>query len=396
VPKKIKSSANKWLLTEDIRMKNKMKTRRQFIKTTTLLFGSMTLGCRPSAKNHYSIIHSLSMPEEGEEHERTWMSFVANDYIWLKKQIPEVKRNLALIAITIAKYEPVSVLISRQDYDEGTSMFGNLTENQFPIEFVEFSTDDLWLRDTAPIFVVGEDRNKYAIDFNFNGWGEKQEHSQDSKVARFIVQKSKSILQKTNLVLEGGCFEVDGYGTAIITKSCVINNNRNPQLNQEQIEKELKLLLGLRKIIWLEGIKGKDITDGHTDFYARFTKQGEVIVSRDNYKGSYDYDVTRDNINILQNSTDADGNRLNVIIIDTPNIISEEYGVNDFAAGYIGYYLCNNAVIMQSFGDEEMDNIARRTLEGVFPNRVVEQIAINGIASGGGTIHCTTQQEIKI
>ncbi len=237
---------------------------------------------------------------------------------------------------------------------------------------------------------------KIAIDFNFNGWGNKQKHNKDKKVARFIAEYSGATLQTTDVVLEGGCFEVDGHGTAIMTKSCIINDNRNPHLSQIEIEEELKRLLGLRKIIWLEGVKGKDITDGHTDFYARFIRPGEVIVSRDNYKDGYDYQVTRDNIQHLSTATDADGRALKLHIVDTPDIINERFGINDFAAGYIGYYVCNGAVIAQKFGDERTDQEAKKILEQAFPDRIIEQISIDGIASGGGSIHCATQQEIAV
>lgn len=271
-----------------------------------------------------------------------------------------------------------------------------MVSRPFPIELIEFEVNDLWLRDTGPTFVTKGDGEKIAIDFNFNGWGNKQEHSLDKHVAKFIAKQSRAILEKTNLVLEGGCFEVDGYGTAILTKSCVLNKNRNPHLNQHQVEQELKALLGLKKIIWLEGIKGKDITGGHTDFYARFTRPGKVIVSRDNDRTSHDYKVTRQNISILQKSDDATGNKLKLLILDTPEIINEQFGVSDFAAGYIGYYVCNGAVISQKFGDKLADERAKRILQQSFPERIVEQIAIDGIASGGGSIHCATQQEIKV
>jgi len=361
----------------------------------SLLSGGLVLSNSVFAKNDSDMV-TLSMPEESEPHKRTWMAFVANDYIWSKQQIPEVKRNLALIARTIAKYEPVSMLVSLDDYEEALSLLSGLDAHNHPIELVEFETDDLWLRDTAPTFVKGSDGNKYGINFNFNGWGEDQEHSQDAKVADFISTEAHAIIEQAGLVLEGGCFEVDGAGTAIMTKSCIINDNRNPCISQEDIEQELEALLGLRKIIWLEGIKGKDITDGHTDFYARFIKPGEVMVSRDNYEESFDYDITRDNIEVLKNSVDADGNKLNLTIIDTPDIINEKFGVDDFAAGYIGYYVCNGAVIAQKFGDKKADARCKAILEKAFPDRVVEQIAIDGIASGGGSIHCATQQEIKI
>ena len=80
-----------------------MLTRRHFIKNISLLSGGLILSKGAFAKNAITSV-LLSMPEESEPHERTWMSFVANDYIWSKRQIPEVKRNLALIATTIAKY----------------------------------------------------------------------------------------------------------------------------------------------------------------------------------------------------------------------------------------------------------------------------------------------------
>ena len=111
---------------------------------------------------------------------------------------------------------------------------------------------------------------------------------------------------------------------------------------------------------------------------------------------SFDYEVTRRNIEELKNATDADGNKLNITIVDTPKIINEDYGIDDFAAGYIGYYVCNNAVIMQKFGDRKADNNAKAIIGEMFPDRTIEQISIDAIASGGGSIHCATQQEPKL
>ncbi|CAA6825971.1 MAG: Agmatine deiminase (EC [uncultured Sulfurovum sp.] len=274
-------------------------------------------------------------------------------------------------------------------------LLGDLNSYDFSIELVEFETNDLWLRDMEPTFVTNESGKKAAINFNFNGWGEDQIHDKDEKVAAFIAEQSNVEIIQTDLVLEGGCFEIDGKGTAIMTESCILNDNRNPNKSKAEVETELKSLLGLEKIIWLKGIKGKDITDGHTDFYARFAKPGVVIVSRDTDPDSYDKVVTEDNIKVLQSATDKDGNPLEIIVIDTPEIISEEFGTKDFAAGYIGYYVCNGAIIAQKFGDEVADKEAKDALQKVFPNYTIEQIAINGIASGGGSIHCATQQEPK-
>jgi len=368
-----------------------MTSRRHFLKASSLMLGSLMFENQSLATPSFS----LFMPDESHPHKRTWMAFVANGSIWSRQQIPEVKKNLALIANTVAKYEPVSVLVAAKDYREAERLL-KPTQHNYPIELIEFAIDDLWLRDTGPTFVTNQKGEKIAIDFNFNGWGNKQKHDRDAKVAKFIAQQSGAILEQTDMVLEGGCFEVDGHGTAILTKSCVLNDNRNPHLTQKNIEQELKALLGLKKIIWLDGVKGKDITDGHIDFYARFTKPGEVLVSRDNYQDSHDYKITRENIERLSHSSDAYGNKLKLTVIDTPNRINETFGVNDFAAGYIGYYVCNGAVIAQKFGDEKADHQAKKLLQQAFPDRVIEQIAIDGIASGGGSIHCATQQEIAV
>ena len=369
-----------------------MLTRRQLLKTAPLFTGGLLLGCGAARSSAPIGDLQLMMPEESEPHKRTWMAFVANDYVWSRRQVPAVKQDLIRLAKTIAKYEPVSMLVAPEDYEEADYLLREPSPH--PIEMVEFATDDLWLRDTGPTFVRGSDGQKYAIDFNFNGWGNKQEHELDAQVARFIADHTRTPIQETMLTLEGGSFEVDGKGTALLTKSSVLNNNRNPGLSQAEVEAELKRLLGLRKIIWLEGIRGEDITDAHIDFYARFTKPGEVIVSRENYEDSFDYDITRENIAALEEATDADGNRLNLLIVDTPEVFNETYGTRDFAAGYIGYYVCNGAVIMQKFGDEVADARAFETVAAAFPDRAIEQIAIDGIASGGGSIHCATQQEI--
>ena len=357
-----------------------------------MLFGAQSFASNISIQHKKNI--KLVMPEESDPHRRTWMAFVANDYIWSTKQIPQVKKDLIHVADTIAKYEPVAMLVNKHEYQEAAGMLRSLEKRRYSIELIPFPIDDLWLRDIGPTFVRNNKGEKVGIDFNFNGWGNKQEHKKDEKVAAFITKRVGAILQKSRLTLEGGCFEVDGHGSAIISKSCVLNDNRNPAYSQDEIENELKELLGLRKIIWLEGIKGKDITDGHTDFYARFVRKGVVAVSRENDPDFFDYQVTRENIAILRRSTDADGISLKLLILDTPSIVNEDFGIRDFAAGYIGYYVCNGAIIMQKFGDEFADLQAKKVLEEAFPSRVVEQISIDGIASGGGSVHCATQQEI--
>lgn len=264
------------------------------------------------------------------------------------------------------------------------------------VELIVCPPDDLWMRDVGPVFVVTEHGEKAAIDFNFNGWGQKQECDDDAEVASFVIRRAGVRRIQTDLVLDGGGIEIDGQGTAIITESCVLNENRNPGVSKAECEHELKRLLGLETIIWLPGIKGKDITDGHTDFYARFARPGVVMAAYDPNQKSFDHAVTRRHLEILRSATDAEGRKLEVLVLEGPSRVRPAFDRDDFSAGYINYYVCNGAVIAPEFGDVRTDAVAKRELQRVFPDREVVQINIDGIAAGGGGIHCTTQQEPKV
>ncbi|MFE3190745.1 agmatine/peptidylarginine deiminase [Nocardia sp. NPDC059240] len=345
-----------------------------------------TIGTQPSRVPHDN--RTWLMPEEGDPHVRTWMAFGPGEHVWGAELLPVVRGNLAAIAQTIARFEPVSMLVRPDEMDLAHGLLGDSK-----VELVPAALDDLWMRDTGPVFVKGNGVIA-GVDFNFNGWGGKQQHSQDAKVAEIVTGRAGVETLRTGLVLEGGGIEVDGQGTGLITESCVLNDNRNPGWSKVEVEAELKYLLGLEKIIWLPGIKGKDITDGHTDFYARFARAGVVVAGLDTDPDSYDHDVTQRHLEILRGATDVHGNTLQVEVIEGPTQVRPQYkNQKDFAAGYINFYVCNGAVIAPQFGDPDGDSAAKDTLERLFPGREVVQIDIDGIAAGGGGIHCATQQQ---
>lgn len=326
------------------------------------------------------------MPDEGERHTRTWMAFGATEAIWTADLLEEVQQNLADTALAIAAYEPVSMLVRSSEMRLAKDLVGS------DVELVEAELDDLWVRDTGPTFVRRGD-DLAGVDFNFNGWGGHQVHDLDATVARQITDEAGVDRLTTKLVLEGGALEVDGQGTALITESCVLNDNRNPGWSKQQVEAELRRLVGVRKVIWLPGIRDMDITDGHTDFYARFSEPGVVVAGLDNDPESYDYKVTRTHLAMLKEATDVAGKAVEVVTIPGPDKVRPEFASDDFASGYINFYVCNDAVIAPQFGDRKADSFAKGTLEDLFPDREVVQVAIDGIAAGGGGIHCATQQQ---
>jgi agmatine deiminase len=321
------------------------------------------------------------------------MSFGASADIWGDALLPDVQHNLAELARTIAKYEPVSMLVRRQDRATAERMVQGTN-----VTLVDAAVDDLWIRDTGPSFVVNTAKSGECagVQFNFNGWGNKQAHANDARVASVVADKAGVPMVRTPLVMEGGCIEVDGRGTAIVTESCVLNDNRNPGLGKLAYEAELKRILGVSHVIWLPGIKGRDITDGHTDFYARFAGPGVVLAGFDPDPQSYDHAVTKAHLQILRNAKDAQGKKLEVMVLQAPETFSKKYDAATFAAGYIGFYLCNGAVIAQKFGDAKADSASRLLLQQVFPGRVVEQLRMDAIAAGGGSVHCATQQQPKV
>ncbi|STQ90915.1 agmatine deiminase family protein [Iodobacter fluviatilis] len=363
-----------------------MTTRRHFLKQSLLVYGALA-GTSALSAFVTSGESSWRMPEEGEPHVATWMGFGPDKEIWGRRLQAGAQDNLATIASAISAFEPVNMLVCEEDYALAAKKCGA------GVKLIVRPMDDLWLRDTGAVFVKNAQGQRAAVNFNFNGWGNKQAHGQDAKVAGFMAGAVQQEMLTTSLVLEGGGIEVDGEGTAIITESCVLNANRNPKVSKAQCEAELKRLLGIHKIIWLPGIAGRDITDGHTDFYARFTSPGVVVAGFDADPSSYDHAVTKRHLEILRKATDAKGRKLKVVVLQGPSSVRSKFENKDFAAGYINFYVCNHAVIAPEFGDVKADRNTRDILRDLFPQREVVQLNIDAIAAGGGGIHCTTQQQ---
>nr|WP_250901854.1 MULTISPECIES: agmatine deiminase family protein [unclassified Dyella] len=333
------------------------------------------------------------MPDESHPHTRTFMAFGAQTAIW-KDFTPDVQACLGLVAGTIAEYEPVTILCREEELDLARELCGT-----YNTRFITTELDDIWMRDIGANFVIGSRSELGAVDFNFNGWGDKQEHDLDARVARLVGNDAGAEYIRSALTGEGGGIEVDGQGTAILNESCWVNRNRNPGWSRDQIEDELKSVLGLKKIIWLPGIKGKDITDAHVDFYARFVRPGVVVANLDNDPSSYDYAVTRKHLDILRNATDASGRRLEIHTLPPPEDLRKNRFTNGndaFAAGYINFVVVRGAVIAPQFGDAHADRYCRDLLQSLYPSYRIVQLNIDPIAAGGGGIHCVTHHQPQV
>ncbi|MFB6837170.1 agmatine/peptidylarginine deiminase [Streptomyces sp. NPDC056361] len=327
------------------------------------------------------------MPAEWESHARTFMSWPALASVW-EDDLPYVREDIARVARAISEFEAV-VMMARPD-----QMAGAQKACGSGVEVIALPVDDLWARDTVPVFVE-QDGKVEGVDFNFNGWGNKQTHNNDAQVGKLLLRKYGIPRVQAPLVAEGGSFETDGEGTLLITESSIVNDNRNPGKSRGEIEDELKDLLGMEKVIWLKGVRGEDITDAHVDSLVRFTAPGVILLDRafpgmpaDSWSRSSDQAMS-----VLSEATDARGREFEIIDLPQPDPDLVTGYTDDFLSTYANFYVGNDAVYMPKFGDKKADDRARGILQEQFPKREIVQLSIDTIATGGGGIHCATHDE---
>ncbi|MFE6272013.1 agmatine deiminase family protein [Streptomyces goshikiensis] len=324
---------------------------------------------------------------EWESHARTFMSWPALENVWYE-DLPAVRADIARVARAVGEYEPV-VMLARPDQQEAAQRACGSG-----VEVIALPVDDLWARDTVPVFVE-QDHKVLGVDLNFSGWGNKQEHRNDAQVGRLLLAKYGIERVRAPFVAEGGSFETDGEGTLLVTESSVVNKNRNPGKSRDQIEAELKSSLGIKKVIWLAGVRGQDITDAHVDSLVRFTAPGVVLLDQafpgsepDVWSRAADQART-----VFKEATDARGKRLEVVDLPQPDLDKITGRGDAFVSTYANFYVANGAVFMPRFGDARADDRAKGILQEHFPKRDIVPVKIDTIAGGGGGIHCSTHDE---
>src|SRR5256886_13665746 len=129
------------------------------------------------------------------------------------------------------------------------------------------------------------------------------------------------------MILEGGSIEVNGTGALLTSESCLLNENRNPNLKRDQIEQRLRDFLGVREVLWLgRGIEGDD-TDGHIDDLARFVRERVVVTVVEGERDSPNYQALQENRARLR-SMKIEGESLAVFDLPMPGrIVRGELGL---------------------------------------------------------------------
>jgi len=331
------------------------------------------------------------VPEEAVPHTQTWMSWPASTAIWGSSLLKKMQTDIATLARTIAKYEPITMIADGStNAANARSKIGNTV---YPVTVLStIPTNDMWMRDIGPVFRRNGSGGLNCIGLNFNGWGNHQTHAKDALVAERVADYMGLPITKATVVGEGGGVIHDGDGTLVATESCWVNSNRNPGKTRAQIETELLKLYGATKMIWCVGLKGQDITDDHIDATAQFVAPGKLVVHNPP-AGANDMWAkdARAIYNVLAAATDAKGRRLQITLLNQP--VHPRSTNPDLLPSYINYLVTNGAVINVNFGDSTTDSDTYAKLAGLYPGRTIEMLNLDNLYSGGGGIHCVTQQQ---
>jgi agmatine deiminase len=364
-----------------------MMTRRNSMKAMVAGFFAGSFGASSRAAGETARAAGYHMPLESVPHLRTFMQWPAVKSIYgSQDDLDAVREKIALIANSIAKFEPVVLLARPEQTEDATSYL------KHGVEIWPLAVQDLWCRDSGPTFVVNADGMLATSELNFNGWGDKQQHDDDAQIARLVSKKLGLPIFENAVKGEGGGVENDGEGTLLAHASCWVNANRNAG-TEEEVGTILCDALGAEKMIWAPGVVGADITDYHIDALARFVKPGQVLIQLPDkiIDGDPWSAAAFETYEVLKNATDAQSRKLDIVVIPEPiNIRSRSA---DFVSSYVNYFVCNGAVISAEFGDDKADEEAAKILGQLYPEREVISLNVDAIGESGGGIHCATQQQ---
>ena len=361
------------------------------------------------------------MPAEYEPHKGTILIWPKRPGSWIYGA-KKAREAFADVICAAAESETVYLLVEAGELDHAQMIIEAVRKEKnyqknYPVHYMEIASDDAWARDVGPTFVVNGQGQVRGIDWCFNAWGGicdglYADWEKDDKVASSFCRKTGYDLYDAHpFVLEGGAIHTDGEGTILVTESCLLSKGRNPQLSKEQIEEKLKAYLGAEKVLWLPRGIYLDETNEHVDNVCAFVGPAEVVLAWTDDPKDPQYPLSLETLQYLESQTDAKGRKITVHKLPIPDVPvcvtpedlegyvfeegedTREVGER-LAASYVNFYFSNGAVIMPAFGGKnaESDQRAAEILHSICPQREILPVYAGDILTGGGNIHCITQQ----
>lgn len=354
------------------------------------------------------------MPAEWERHNAVWLAWPYDDTTF-PGRVPIVEQRFVEIIKAVHASETVELLVlSQAMQDKVRAILASERIDFSKVNFHIVNFADVWTRDYGPTFLVNRREKSLGwVKWDYNGYGKADDPYfglvvKDNNVFNLVSLPGKKF--RPGIVLEGGGIEVNGQGTLITTEQCLLNPNRNPQLNRKQVEQYLKDYLGVAKIVWLKKGLFNDHTDGHIDDIVRFVGPNRIVSAYEDKTSDENFAAMDGNFQVLSNAVDQDGKPFEVIKLPMPHmryesIHSVHSGIGfenngpeqaeKAAVSYLNFYIGNAAVLVPIFHDPN-DKTALEIIQNCFPDREVVGIDCRDIIYGGGAIHCMTQQQPAI
>jgi len=333
-------------------------------------------------------------PAEWQPHRATWLSWPHKEASWPGK-IDTIYRPYCQFIKEVSVGEQVCINVA--DATMQAIAATHLIEagvDLANITFYHHPTNDAWCRDHGPSFLInpGADNQKLVVDWGYNAWGNKYPpYEQDDVIPSLVADALKLPVVHPGIVMEGGSVDFNGTGTVLTTTACLLNKNRNPQLNQGEIETYLFDYYGVSQVLWLgDGTVGDD-ADGHIDDITRFVNEATVVTVVETNRADENYAILQDNLKLLREMRLLNGKQLNIIELPMPTPV--EYEEQRLPASYANFYIANAAVVVPTYRDEQNDQKALDILSSCFPDRSVVGIDSTDIIWGLGSWHCLSQQE---
>ncbi len=332
------------------------------------------------------------MPAEWEPQEAVWLSWPHNRKSW-PGQFRPVPEAFATFVAAISRFEEVRINCADRLQARAKRFCEKAGAEMSRVTFYDHPTNDAWCRDHGPIFVKNDKTGEVAItDWAYNAWGDKYPpYDLDNEIPPSIAKKLKMRRFVNDMVLEGGSIDVNGAGMLLTSEQCLLNENRNPHLTREQIERNLKDYLGVKTILWVgEGIVGDD-TDGHIDDITRFYREDAFVTCIETNKRDPNHKILENVMERLKSFRTPKGKKFEIATLPMP----KPFGFKGqmVPASYANFLVINGAVLVPNFRQPKRDAEANEVLGACFPGREVIPIDCYHIIWGLGTLHCLSQQQ---
>jgi len=335
-------------------------------------------------------------PAEWHRHAATWLSWPHKEASWPGK-INTVYSPYSKFIKAVSEGEIVCINVAdtvMENFAKEQLLKEGVDLNR--VKFYHHPTNDAWCRDHGPAFLINPNtvNKKVIVDWGYNAWGDKYPPYDLDDVIPALIGRDYGIpVYHPGIVMEGGSVEFNGKGTILTSTACLLNPNRNPHLNQAQIEQYLYDYYGAEQVLWVsEGIVGDD-TDGHIDDTVRFVNEDTVVTVVEKNKSDENYALLQTNLRELKAMRLLSGKPLNIIELPMPSAVI--YEGQRLPASYANFYISNAAVVVPIYRDKN-DNKALGILTACFPDRKVTGIDSTDVIWGLGSWHCLSQQEPEV